>query len=525
MARKRVPPALLLAIPGLLGTGLVAYATAAGAGASPDSAVYLGAARGLIAGEGLVVPDPESGRLAPLAHFPPLYPALLAAGGLAGGDPWRAARWISALLFGANAMLVGLAVRRASGSAACAALAAAIALFSVDLLYVHVHAWSEPLAIGLGTGALLAAAHHAASGGRGSLLAAALLSALALLTRFAALPLVAAAALGILWRGRGGVRERGRRAALYAGLSLAPLALWLARSRAVAGTAANRELALHRVSAEHLESAAATAAGWVAVPGLPGSARPLLLALALLGGAALVAGLARRDRRADPAERDRISLLWMLALTVACSAAFLAVSISLFDFDTPLDRRILAPLHVAAIAFAVGAAGLLARGRGRALGAALLAAGIVFAGLRAEGARRPLLRWHEEIPGYASRAWRDSRLVAEIADLPPARVVYTNDPWGVFLVTGRVVRSIPWTVDVTTARPRADFAGRLDTVRREVEAGDALVFDLRFAGWSAELPERAALRAALEAAPRRAVREGVVYGHWREADAGPEGAG
>ena len=91
--------ALGIAALALLGVGLALAASRHGVGASPDSVVYIGVARNLLAGRGLTEPF---GALVdtPLTRYPPLYPALLAAGGPLGLDPLATARWISALLFG-----------------------------------------------------------------------------------------------------------------------------------------------------------------------------------------------------------------------------------------------------------------------------------------------------------------------------------------------------------------------------------------------------------------------------------------
>jgi hypothetical protein len=61
----------------LIGVVSLAFATRLGAGISPDSTVYVDAANNLKMGRGLSV---QSGpdEFTPLAHFPPLFPALLA---------------------------------------------------------------------------------------------------------------------------------------------------------------------------------------------------------------------------------------------------------------------------------------------------------------------------------------------------------------------------------------------------------------------------------------------------------------
>src|SRR5687768_2666146 len=93
-------PALLV-VGGVCALALMLWTTALGAGVSPDSVLYIDAARNLLAGKGLVALG------IPLSHYPPGYPAVLALGGLAGIEPLAGARLLNALLFGLNAMLIG----------------------------------------------------------------------------------------------------------------------------------------------------------------------------------------------------------------------------------------------------------------------------------------------------------------------------------------------------------------------------------------------------------------------------------
>src|SRR5262245_3228670 len=114
------------------------YATAPGAAISPDSTSYIGAARSLLAGKGLMV------RGGPLMHYPPLTSTLLAAGGLFGPDPAEVARGLNALLLGASVFLMGYAIHRTTGAVVTAWLGAALVLAAIDIVEVHTWAWSEP---------------------------------------------------------------------------------------------------------------------------------------------------------------------------------------------------------------------------------------------------------------------------------------------------------------------------------------------------------------------------------------------
>ena len=168
--------AVLVGVIALAGVVGLHHATRWGAGITPDSVVYVGAARGLLAGHGVARPGGKSAEFRPVTHFPPLYSATLAAAGLLGLDPLGAARPLGYLLLACNVGLVGFGLFRATGGrAAPTLLGAALTAGSAQLLKVHGSALSEPLFLLLGfSGALVLVAHLEVPGRRRLFIAAGL---------------------------------------------------------------------------------------------------------------------------------------------------------------------------------------------------------------------------------------------------------------------------------------------------------------------------------------------------------------
>src|SRR4030042_5336552 len=132
---------LVLALAGLIAP---LYATAWGGGISPDSTQYVEGARSLLRGEGISAPDGD-GAPRPITLWPPFMSLLLAAPGLVGLEPAEAGRWLIALLFACNVLLVGHVLARTTRNSAWAAwVSAALILLSPDLFEVHAWIWSEP---------------------------------------------------------------------------------------------------------------------------------------------------------------------------------------------------------------------------------------------------------------------------------------------------------------------------------------------------------------------------------------------
>lgn len=144
---------LSLAALAVIGAAVLLLATGRGIGLMPDSADYFSASENLLAGNGLVVSG-AAGTSRPFTLWPPLYPFLLALGGMAGLPLAEASRWLAALVFGLSVFMVGLATRRYSGSVIAGAAAAALTLGSASLLQVYSWAQTDGLFILLSLAAL-----------------------------------------------------------------------------------------------------------------------------------------------------------------------------------------------------------------------------------------------------------------------------------------------------------------------------------------------------------------------------------
>ena len=92
---------IILGACALLGGGVLLHSSRWGLGLSPDSVVYIGAARSLLAGHGFTLPA-ESALFSPITHYPPLYSSLLAVTGSVAADPLNGAIWLNVAAFSVN---------------------------------------------------------------------------------------------------------------------------------------------------------------------------------------------------------------------------------------------------------------------------------------------------------------------------------------------------------------------------------------------------------------------------------------
>lgn len=232
-ARRRRPDGrtLFLAVVSVLGAALVlARGLTHGPALHWDSINYLAVARNLLTGEGFLNYDGT-----PYTLWPPLYPLVLAVSGLGLLDPLAAAGPLNAALLGLTIFVAGRYLQRRLESrflALWAPLVLALALPLGDLAW---WALSEPLFVLLLTLALVAADDHLAEGRRSSLALAALCAALALLTRYQGVGVVAVVGLAPLFRRGDAPGLRVKRSALVFLAGLAPTALWLLRNARLTG--------------------------------------------------------------------------------------------------------------------------------------------------------------------------------------------------------------------------------------------------------------------------------------------------
>ncbi len=89
----------------------------------------------------------------------------------------------------------------------------------------------------------------------------------------------------------------------------------------------------------------------------------------------------------------------------------------------------------------------------------------------------PLLREIRlEGRGFNSQVWRNSQAVRAISQMPSAAIVYTNQSFPVYHLTGKAVYGVPERVDPVQGRPRQDYEEQLALMRsRLAQPGSALV--------------------------------------------------
>jgi hypothetical protein len=226
---SKVPFALL----GLLGAIVVYMLTSKyGVGISPDSVTYISVARNVAKGVGYVGYDGYY-----FVLQPPLYPALLAAmNKLFLLDPLISAGYLNALFLGLIIYVSGLLLLRHVRYYVLAIVGTIAILVSLLPMQIFLIALSEPLFIVLILLYFYYFDIYRTDGTIASFLLFSTAAALACLTRYVGVVLVAAGIISIFTWGGGGVRKRLMHIVYFQLIAIIPTGIWVIRNHLVSGT-------------------------------------------------------------------------------------------------------------------------------------------------------------------------------------------------------------------------------------------------------------------------------------------------
>ncbi len=223
---------LLLSAIAFLGSALsLARQVSYGPGLEWDSVAYVSVARNLLAGDGFVQ---FNGNMYTL--WPPLYPLLLAAGGLGGLDPYAVAGPLNAIIFGLTVFVAGRWLGRRLETRFLALWGCLAIALSFHLVRLSSYALSEPVFILLTLMALIQADKYLDEGRRSALVWAGIFAGLACLTRYAGVAVVVTVGLLLISQRAAALPQKLRRAVLYGLIAAAPIAVWMMRNFLIDGT-------------------------------------------------------------------------------------------------------------------------------------------------------------------------------------------------------------------------------------------------------------------------------------------------
>lgn len=468
--------AALLGLLSVLGIGAALANTRSGVQVTHDGAVYLGVAQNLSHGHGLTVPfTNRSDRYTPaqalsrygkipLEHFPPLYPAVLAVGTASGISADQSARVLSALLFAANLALVGILAVRIVGRKLWIIAITVVLLVLVGTegrslidyaqpwYQLHSAALSEPMFLVLTMAGMLGLAAYLRTAQPKWLVMTAVCCALATLTRYVGVALVATVVITVLWWGRGKLSSRASTAALVGLVALAPAFSVVVVQRRAGGVSA-RAVGFHPPT-DALRTVRNVLAGFLGVDRPRAAATLVVGALSLAWVALLFAIGSRRPWRQEAPAPTGIDELRVLAIHAPIYIVVVWMAHTFLDASTPLDGRLLAPVRAASyLLLFAGTAFILKERLGvpslNRVGASIAIVVVLVASPGIAASARAIFGHHQ------SADWTAIRRV--VRDVPHQTLIATNAPENLYLATGRPSIIVPLEHFPVTDQANRDF--------------------------------------------------------------------
>lgn len=214
---------------GVIGAWIIYYATVWGVGFIDwDSFNYIAVARSLAQGRGFMYPiDPDT--YAPLTNFPPIYPLILSIFELVNIDAVSGARYLNALLFGLSSVLVGITLKKETGSSIFALLGAFLIITSSTLVFFYSFALAEGLYLFFTLLGFLFLIFYIKTNKRYFLVLSGLIIGLAIMTRYVGVANMLTAGLALLVYRKRRFSQTLLDLGIFFLLSLGPILLWQSR--------------------------------------------------------------------------------------------------------------------------------------------------------------------------------------------------------------------------------------------------------------------------------------------------------
>lgn len=438
-----------------------------GVDVEPDSAVMIAAGLRCAHGEGVSIPN-MVGAAKPMTWFPPMISWGVAGCEWAGLNYRQLFGVFNAVAWGLLIGWVGWLARRTAGNNALAGLfAAGVLVTSSAMCAVCGMLYSEPPFWLWMTGALAAlGCWWERPLWRWAALAGVCVGG-ALLTRYVGLTLVALGGLAMLVRPGQKWGRRLAASALFGILSAGPMFAWHFWQTKMRHGDGARTLAWHPIPQKLMEEGIATFASFI-VPAqyadsVFGSRAIFGLACLLVCGA-----LFWLARRGGGTLRDRLAavpgLVKVCTVFVGIYLSFLVVSISIADADTPLDGRILSILIPpgALLASYLCAVTVWEHGnRWARQGVTAVLGGLLL--LQGMAAARLVL----DRQGVLWGAGATSPLLDALGAIPSDAVIYSNDPYAIYMAVRRKTETLPFALPSgpPTPREREDFRAQMEEMR------------------------------------------------------------
>lgn len=520
---------ILLAI---IGTILILFISSPwGIGFNPDSVAYVAAARNLLNGNGITVLYNDDGTIplnlwAPQSSnetihvmlWPPLYPIILSFGGLLGIDIIVFSRWLSALLFGANILLISYIVKKITHSIWLSAFCAIIMITSVVVLGIHLMAWSEPLFIFFGYLGFYLIVNYLKEKRKLLFYIAAILLGLTFLTRYAGLTFIISCILAILFLNNERIKKRIIDAAIFMAISCIPTGIWIVRTMYVREILSVRSFIFHPVLLINIKTTISNISKWLLPEVIPGKIRVavagVFLILIITGFVILIRKLKQKNN--NLVQKLSIKFVLLNTIFIVIYLLFIVFSKSFLDFHIPIrDFRILSPVFISTLIIIIYFLKLLFIyfNSNRIVKIVVSVVCIIFIGFYIVNCINLVRPMYNNGKGYEGRDWKLSATMEELKKYPESNIIYSNGPDVIYLLTGKSASMLPLIENPYTLEKNDIYYQQIKSIEQEIKEKEGIIvfFDKITRNY---LPTEDRLKGELKLRPLIEKVDGAIYGSY-----------
>ena len=463
-----------------MGVSLVLYFTRTSPGMSGDSVWYVMGAENMLEGNGYSRTS-GGGEIVPIVGFPPLFSIVLTGLGFLGFDLIEGSRWLNALLFGVSAFLVWRLIQQYTGSKWVSMAGALLFLGSSSLIKYHSWVMSEGLYILLQLTVFSLLIAYLRSGKRFFWVSAALITGAGIITKYIGFSLLFSGALTIFLFSEEDLKSRIIITLRYIFIASLPVLAWFTRNSMLQGNLTNRAIEFHPMRLDLFTVYKYEIGNWFLFHRIiPWGQRFLTAAfIALFGPLCFLFTQIREWRSGKSKQLGKANALpWMLIFYTVAFLMILVINSTLLDAATTLSapERYLAPLYVSSLILILSSTyDLILRSRLKTLLAPVLAVLLISS---------IFLHFQNSFEfygdngvdlGYQSSKVQDPNLVAGLRGISQDRLLYSDNPEQIYVLTGRTAYFFPVEYSRYTEQTNPNYYEQIAQLRSVLQAGGRLI--------------------------------------------------
>lgn len=475
---------------------IISVTSKCGPGISEDSVAYIAAARNMLNGKGLSVLfdlkgnqlnlwlPVRDGELYHILPWPPLFPFIISIFGFVGFNLIESARWINAILFGANIALILLIIRKYTRSLLLIIFSSIIFITFRHMLQVHSYVWSEPLFLFLSLLGFYFLFYFLENSKIYNFLISSLSFSLAFFTRTLGISLIATGVIAILFFSESKIKNKIIYSLFFIVIGFLPFLIWTLKNKFIFGYT-TAEFLIHPLKLDTLKEIIGTVFLWFYLDILPFKISLILLAIILITiiFTSIYISIKSKKRSINNAYKLSSRIInSFLIFTFFYIFSLLSAGL-FFIVNIKVDGRVLIPVFISTfIIIVLFIKRSLYYFRNKKVINRII---FIFCEILIVFSLATIIfgikEFYEEGQGYNSKEWLKSDTIRELKGMNSTEVIYTNNPYAIYFYLDKNPNPFPTKINIYTAKKNINYIKDLNKTIEEIREKNGLIvlFDLR----------------------------------------------